>query len=142
MYLSHDLRASMSAIENFQRLAGSSRRSSRRLRCSSFEMRKLNFSTTVPLCQRWCSKARMLLKRGERSQSFGNHVLGGGLADVVAAGVGGIDVRQGDPGRRLGPKPLDEPGKIHGAQMSRKGHTRARLWTGCVHNLGKLLILV
>ena len=46
-------------MENFQRLAGSSRRASSRRFCSSLEMRRWNLITTVPLRTRWRSKALM-----------------------------------------------------------------------------------
>ena len=49
LIFAHNLRSAMSASENFQFLAGSSSRSRKRSRCSSFETLRKNFRITVPL---------------------------------------------------------------------------------------------
>ena len=50
----------MSAIENFQFFAGSSSRSRKRWRCSSFDTLRKNFSTTVPLRERYARVRNIL----------------------------------------------------------------------------------
>src|SRR3954469_1210483 len=46
-YLSHSARSATSAMENFQFFDGSSSRSRKRWRCSSFDTLRKNFTTTV-----------------------------------------------------------------------------------------------
>ena len=52
-----------SFAENFQFFSGFSMRSRKRFFCSFFETCRKNFSTTMPLRARYCSKSRMSSKR-------------------------------------------------------------------------------
>ena len=56
---------------------------------------------------------QLLLHRGEMAQPAGEHVLGGGLAYVEAAGVRRVDIRQVEPVHLLDAKVLDKLGEVH-----------------------------